>query len=183
MRISKVSGKTVYSEAFDRIDGKVSAQVRKRTLAALKSKKRHETFGLAHAVSLKIGIKYMVFTNVDVEDGLVNGACGVLKYIEFDEKNPKKPKTLFLEFDSNRIGVKAKREYVYDNTDIDQNWVPIKRIAREISMSKGSKFQVFRTQFPVTPAEALTIHKAQGSTMEWVCVNVHNLTRELLYAT
>lgn len=50
-------------------------------------------------------------------------------------------------------------------------------------MSKNSFYQVHRKQFPLSPAEALTIHKSQGSTYESVCVNVEKpLSRELLYA-
>lgn len=49
-------------------------------------------------------------------------------------------------------------------------------------MSKDSKFQVYRRQFPVTAAEALTIHKSQSSTCELDCVSVKKtLTRGLLY--
>lgn len=49
-------------------------------------------------------------------------------------------------------------------------------------MSKNSFSQVYRKQFPLSPAEALTIHKSQGSTYESVCVNVKkHLTRQLLY--
>lgn len=49
-------------------------------------------------------------------------------------------------------------------------------------MSKNAYYQVYRKQFPLTPAEAITIHKSQGSTCESACVNLNKpLTRELLY--
>jgi hypothetical protein len=34
--------------------------------------------GLPTKLELKIGIKYMVTLNINVEDGLVNGNCGIL---------------------------------------------------------------------------------------------------------
>ena len=68
----------------------------------------------------------MITTNIDVADGLVNGATGVLKYIEYDseenteiqkfilervvtDKSQVKLKRLWLEFESNsKIGKMAK---------------------------------------------------------------------------
>ncbi|XP_031629676.1 uncharacterized protein LOC116344956 [Contarinia nasturtii] len=183
MAIQKAWGETIKCEAIDRIDGKPNIHVKQRTLLALKNRKRSETFGLAHNIDLKIGIRYMITTNIDIEDGIVNGACGVLKYIQFEENQPNKPKTLFMDFSSDRVGSKARREYKHNLGDIvHESWVPIQRTAREISMSKGAKFQVFRIQFPIMAAEALTIHKSQGSTCNCVCVNVEKtLNRELLY--
>lgn len=50
-------------------------------------------------------------------------------------------------------------------------------------MSKGSQFPVNRTQFALVAAEALSIHKAQGSTCDSICVDLtkRGLSRELLY--
>lgn len=152
-------------------------------MLALKNKKSSETYGMVSRLCLKIGIRYKITTNLDIEDGLVNGTCGMLKYIQFDEKNPSEPITLFMEFNSNRVGGKGRREFKHNLGDaVNENWVPIKLITREISMSRGAKFQVYRTQFPVKPAEALTIHKSQGSTCEAVCVQMaKGLKRDLLY--
>lgn len=93
------------------------------------------------------------------------------------------PKILFIDFDSDRVGVKARREFIHNLGDvINENWVPIKKVTREIQMSKSTRFQVYRTQFPLIIAEAITIHKSQGATFESACVNVtKKLFRELLY--
>lgn len=92
-RIQDAPGETFSSKAFDRIDGKLPKSVKDRTLKSLKNMKRSQTYGLSNELDLKVGIRYMITTNIDIEDGLVNGACGVLKHIEFDEKNPEEPKT------------------------------------------------------------------------------------------
>lgn len=183
MRIRNAPGEKFSSKAFDRVDGNLSRSVKLRQLQTLKNMKRSETYGLPYDLDLKVGIRYMVTTNIDIEDGLVNGACGILKHIEFDEENPTQPKTLFLDFNSDRVGVKTRREFKHNLGEaVNENWVPIQKVAREIQMAKDTRFQVYRTQFPLAAAEALTIHKSQGSTMESVCVNMERkLSRELLY--
>lgn len=72
---------------------------------ALLNRGVHETHGLPHVLRLQIGIKYMVTTNVDIGDGLVNGASGILKHIHYQNNEPH---TLYLQFDSHRVGVKAR---------------------------------------------------------------------------
>lgn len=49
----------------------------------------------------------------------------------------------------------------------------------------GKRIHVNRQQFPVLPAEAMTIHKSQGSTYPLVAVHIGNygLSRSLLYVT
>lgn len=110
--------------------------------------------------------------------------CLICRYIEF--VNDTTPKVLYIEFDSKRTGQITRQEHQLNassKSNINENWVPIKEIAREVSISKNAYFQAFRKQFPLTPAEAVTIHKSQGSTCESVCVNLNKstLTRDLLY--
>lgn len=82
-RIQTMSGGTIQCTAIDHVDAKASEAVKRRTLYALKNKKRNDCFGMAYTVDLKIGIRYMITTIIDIEDGIVNGACGTLKYIQF----------------------------------------------------------------------------------------------------
>ncbi|GFY24326.1 ATP-dependent DNA helicase [Trichonephila clavipes] len=42
-----------------------------------------ESGGLAYSLKLAVGYPYMITMNLDVEDGLVNGAISTLKYIEY----------------------------------------------------------------------------------------------------
>lgn len=41
-----------------------------------------EAGGLPYSLKLAVGYPYMITTNFDVEDGLVNGVIGILKHIE-----------------------------------------------------------------------------------------------------
>lgn len=104
------------------------------------------------------------------------------RYIEF-RTDKRIPKVLYIQFESERTGQKARNMQAQTlNKNIDKKWVPVKEISREIQMNKSAAYQTYRKQFPVSPAEALTVHKAQGSTCESVCVNVKkSLNRDLLY--
>ncbi|GBM65177.1 hypothetical protein AVEN_130576-1 [Araneus ventricosus] len=61
----------------DVILGKLTGPTNERVLEGLKHKKLNGMNGL------KIGIKYIT-NNIDVEDGLVNGVCGILNLITFE---------------------------------------------------------------------------------------------------
>lgn len=150
------------------------------------NKPSRETSGLPGSIRLKIGIKYMVTTNIDVEDGLVNGACGTLKYIRFDGSvESPSPKVLFMEFAASNIGRKMRRQHeplMKSDKNISLNWVPLRKLDKSIQTAQTA-YEVFRQQFPVTPAEAVTIHKSQGQTYDSVCINIASkgLTRQKLY--
>jgi len=186
-RIKEMPGTLYKHKSYDSIVGKISEKCKKQKLRALQnSTKKQETNGLPTILHLKIGIKYMVTVNIDIEDGLVNGVTGLLKHILFDDS--KEPKVLYLEFESARIGQKAIRE---NKNDLNHNafdkicdkWVPLREITLEISnANKSAYFQTYRRQFPISPAEAITIHKSQGSTFETICVDTREkLSRQLLY--
>jgi hypothetical protein len=40
---------------------------------------------LPHVLNLFLDKPYMITSNIDIGDGLVNGAVGTLKYIEWDD--------------------------------------------------------------------------------------------------
>lgn len=123
----------------------------------------------------------MMSVNMDITDGLVNGACGVLQYIKFQNNSPE---ILFFEFPPN-VGGKAKSEInptMKDEKDFCNDWVPIKKMTIECYSPDGN-VRIFRKQFPLLPAEAMTIHKSQGQTYDSVCVNLSSgrATRQLWY--
>ena len=160
-----------------------TAQQKERFLEALKKKNRTETGGLPYKISLKTGIKYMIISNIDIADGLVNGACGVLERVTPEED----PRYLWLNFGEERVGRERRQKFaqVADNFFIkNKSWVPISRISVQISLSKKIGYQSSRTQFPLVPAEALTIHKSQGQTYDSVCLDfnkIRGVTRSMLY--
>lgn len=80
----------------------------------------------------------MITVNIDVGDGLVNGACGVLKYVQMKFGQPE---TVFIDFQSENVGRKAKSSHLNKlknineplNEAINAEWVPVKMFTAEIS--------------------------------------------------
>lgn len=109
----------------------------------------------------------MITTNVDVEDGIVNGAIGELKYVEHNEDDPQQPVVkLWFKFESDSIGKTLRvksRPAVFSKPGILQpDWTPISKRSANIKLS--SAIHCKRIQFPVASASALTVHKSQGGT-------------------
>lgn len=78
-RIAKVDGPLYKHKATDNISGKISNKIKKLRLKSLKKMSRNQTYGLPYELQLKVGIRYMVTTNINIEDGLVNCATGILR--------------------------------------------------------------------------------------------------------
>ena len=94
------------------------------------------------------GAQVMLLHNLDIEMGLVNGSRGIID--GFDDFNL--PIVKF---------VNGKRLAIDYHT-----W--------KISENKG-KVQVHKTQIPLMVAYALTIHKCQGSTLDYAVIRLDNV--------
>jgi len=144
--------------------------------------KANETVGLPFMLNLLVGKPYQIKTNIDVLDGLVNGAIGILRYIERDEDA--RVKRLWLSFNRPKTGrlIRAKCDaHVRSHPHLKQGWVPISERTANIQL-KGSIWTCKRKQFPLCQACAITIHKSQGGTYETVISEYNkNHDQQLVY--
>lgn len=135
-----------------------------------------------YTFKLQVDAKYMVTVNIATDDGLVNGSTGHLRRIVCDQAG--KPHRLWLEFPDEAVGRAARRQYCGQMRaeNIPPTWTPVEQTARAIRTLKGNLILVERKQFPVTPAEAITVHKSQGGTFKYVAVHLKKaVPRNSLY--
>ena len=117
------------------------------------------TGGLPLAIALTTGASVMLRHNLDVEDGLYNGAQGSVALIS--DTTGTIPAPIFVHFEDPRIGARAERK------EIDG------KVAVRIDPKTAATFdfhghQVKRTQIPIILSFAMTIHKSQGLTLNKV---------------
>ena len=113
-------------------------------------KEKENTFDILSLVSsknleLKVGAQVMLLVNINVEDGLTNGARGVV--------------------------VKLESEYVHVKFMTGET-IPFER--HVFPFERDGKVVATRSQFPFCLAYALTIHKIQGSTLDLAVIDIGN---------
>jgi len=73
-----------------------------------KQLKPQQSDGVLYETRLQLEAVYFVSTNIDVEDGLFNGATRILKLIEYNEKNGSR-KRAWLKFEHPLIGLQKRK--------------------------------------------------------------------------
>ena len=191
-RITKMVGELIENNAVDIAVGRNKMNSRAQNFArqCKNIKNIEETGGLKYSLFLKNECRYFVTINIDVSDGIVNGAVGKLKKIIM-HNNPANDKTkvkrVWLDFENCDIGKKCRIDSIdlciCDKVDAKLNWTPISCLKQRIKTNKvGGGYSIERIQLPIAEAEAFTIHKAQGKTYEKVAVYVNAaLNKSLLY--
>ena len=86
------------------------------------SLKSQKTGNLRKVLHVKVGERVMLTTNIDVSDGLTNGAVGIVKYV-ISEDVTKRVKVIFVEFDNTYVRQEAKSKSLYKH--MNSNAIPI----------------------------------------------------------
>ena len=110
----------------------------------------------------------MLTTNVDVSDGLVNGARGEVVHVVSD--NSGKIIKILVQFDHPEVGVKAIQSSAYRSAFPQA--VPLSKLEVKFPAMGKQGAEVTRLQFPLTLAWATTIHKVQGLTLNEIVVDM-----------
>jgi len=118
----------------------------KDAAAQLKKLKCNLTTGLEAELAIAVGARVMLRRNIDTKRGLVNGSIGTVTAIT-----------------SQQVVVKFDR--------IEEP-CSIERVRRKFMIKKS--FYVYRKQFPLILAFAVTIHKCQGLSLTCAIVDLSN---------
>ncbi|KAJ8025727.1 ATP-dependent DNA helicase PIF1 [Holothuria leucospilota] len=154
----------------DIITGDVSNTIKKKMISLIPHDS-NKTMGLMNKLSLGIGQRVDLCINVSVDDGLINGASGIVKYI--DRGQGQKIEVVWIQFDDHQIGKifrDSRKELLH--SDICPMWTPITRVARQFRIGRYKNAEIMRKQFPLRPAAAKTVHRCQGDTLKEVAIDM-----------
>ena len=129
-----------------------------------------KTGQLMKSLTVVVGMIVVHTANVDVEDGLTNGATGVVKQIDLKMEGTNRPSIIWVLFDDPRVGRTTREKYrkLY-NSSIHTDWTPVFDVQRTFIVNYKT-FQ--RIQFPLTPASGKSVWKAEGATVDRVVVDL-----------
>ena len=111
------------------------------------------TAGLESHTSLAVGARVMLRRNLDISDGLVNGARGRIASIV---TAPDGDEVLSVDVDFDHGGARTRQEHAGTST------ITIRAVNGAFLGLSGRR--IVRRQFPLVLAYAMTIHKSQGAT-------------------
>ena len=128
-----------------------------------------ETGNLKKILTVKSNARVMITTNIDVTDGLTNGAMGTVTNVVIDDRTGKMI-TILVSFDSTHVGQEAMHTSVYKSTN--QNAVPIYQTQSTFPIHKKASCQATRSQFLLRLAWAVPIHKCQGLMLPEIVIDM-----------
>ncbi|XP_078790066.1 uncharacterized protein LOC105353590 isoform X2 [Oryzias latipes] len=121
---------------------------------------------LEERLLLGVNARVMLCKNLDITDGLVNGACGIVTHIESYTEGGF-PKYVYVKFDDEEIGKIARRTCA--KADLPGS-TAIGPEEERVSQKGG-----MRRQFPLKLAWACTVHKVQGLTVDKAVVSFNKI--------
>jgi hypothetical protein len=126
-----------------------------------------ETGNLPYSLQICEGSRVMLTVNLDISDHLINGAIGTVVKIHRRQDSTNPSGIIFVKFDDPVAGNKTKSNR--RSAELKE-CVPIEKTTKEfkVSKGKGTTLKGEREQFPLKVAHAMTIHKSQGSTIEYM---------------
>ena len=151
--MKRLDRKTIEINTLDEIDCKIKS-ISKNAEEAVKQLDRlddaRHTGGLEKVLVLAIGARVMLRKNLDVTNKLVNGSMGTLVEVVYD-----------------KYEVIQLLKIKFDNHD---NVINVERDLGKIQIYSNAF--LYRKQFPLTIAYAMTIHKSQGLSLKCVLADI-----------
>ena len=156
----------------DHLNGTCNEEMARIFMQRMGEKKARDAQGLETVLTIAIDDRIEIAQNLDVKDGLTNGASGkVMKLPKpTDGTDSMLPDgTIWILFDDTHVGAdtRARVKRLY-NKDIDRGWTPIQPVMKNLQVSANTQITANRTQFPIRISAGKTIHRSQGQTLDSV---------------
>ena len=166
LMLTLIKDRSLYTcEANDSVDSAYGRQ-------PMFPEKASETGNLQKCFKVKVGARVVLTNNLDVSDGMTNGAYGTVTCVVLN-KDPgrEQVRTILVQFDSPVVGKAAiarsrwKKQFPHS--------VPIERTEMQFPLRRGKMLHTAsRQQFPLFLAWGVTIHKVQGLTLPEIVVDM-----------
>ncbi|XP_048834537.1 uncharacterized protein LOC125709770 [Brienomyrus brachyistius] len=123
---------------------------------------------LAESLHIGVNARVMLLKNIDVSDGLVNGAFGTVSDVCFDTDEDF-PSEIYVTFDNEAAGKALRGKKLCLKPGLDKA-TQLKPEEERVTNSGGT-----RRQFPLKLAWACTVHKVQGLTVDKAVVSLKKI--------
>jgi DNA replication protein DnaC/exonuclease III len=115
--------------------------------------------------------RVMLTSNLNVQDGLTNGAMGTVTDIIMGRLPLSQPEAILVKFDNENVGRQTRKQQAIPS-GVDPLSTVVK-VHTEVIQSKP--LQITRYQFPFILAWAVTIHKVQGMTTDAAVISLKKI--------
>ena len=160
-------------EAINTVSGDISVKIREAILSKIPTDPS-KTMGLEKKLTLGCGLPAELALNVNVIDGLTNGAACLIKKFDYRVVNCSRCSIVWVQFEDESIGTQWKQRYKHlFKKGIELSWVPIFEVTRQFTCQYYKTYLIVRRQFPLRMSSGKTIH-SQGSTMKNVVISFGN---------
>ena len=121
--------------------------------------------------SVCVGARIMLTMNLDVSDGLTNGAIGTVSAIIPGNMPLGQPAAICVVFDNDKVGIKSRSKQK-PPPHVDQRSTVITPVTEII---QSSPYEVTRHGYPFILAWSVTMHKIQGITTDKALVSLKGI--------
>ena len=165
-------------KAVDSVVGNISDDMCMQILNMVSDDAR-KTMQLPSVLNILVDSRYELSCNINVSDGLANGAGGIVKRVSLVSRTSHASGIIWMHFDDKRIGIQTRSEnrQLY-SVHVDKQWTPIVPISRQFQVGRSKSNQVMRKQFPLRHSSAKTIHRSQGDTLDEVVLDFTTKRKE-----
>lgn len=154
--------------AHDVVIGDVTSAFKERILKIIPTDSI-KTMGLHKKLQLAVGLQAELSTNINVEDGLANGASCIVRALSGDPFSGNHYMYIWVEFKEESIGMHYRHLY---QTGLNAKWTPVPQVKKQFQVGHYKSAEVMRTQFPLRAASAKTVHRCQSDTMSAAVIDL-----------